>query len=329
MKSYQCIRFRISAVVARVLIGAVVTTTALLASVSGQQKPCATASKFGPDDQLGNVRYITPAKTLAASKLVTTGKTYRLGIETNKDTPAYGTRRFSITVLQPDQAGGASIGPTRTTYNDDIINGWVGVGTQLDGLGHAGIDHVYFNCSKAADFVSPDGLKKFGIENVPAIATRGVLLDMAAYFNTDIVKEGQAFNRAEIEGAMRRQGIRSIERGDVVLFYTGWLKLIGKDNKRFISSGPGLGRDGARYLASLEVAMVGMDTSNFEVIPFENGAGVYEVHQILLALNGIHLLENMNTEELAKDKAYEFFFTLGTPRITGGVQAIVNPIAIK
>lgn len=69
---------------------------------------------------------------------------------------------------------------------------------------------------------------------------------------------------------MRRQGIKAIEKGDVVLFYTGWLKLIGKDNKRFITSGPGLGRDGARYLASRAVALVGMDTSNFEVIPFEN-----------------------------------------------------------
>ncbi len=294
-----------------------------------QQKPCLTASKFGPDDQIGNLNYVTPAKTLAASKLVTRGKAYRLGIETNKDTPAYGTRRFAITVLQPGQAGGATLGPTKTTYNDDIISGWVGVGSQIDGFGHAGIDNLYFNCNKAADFTMPDGLKKLGIENVPAVATRGVVLDMAGYFGIDIVKEGTAFNRAEIEGAMKRQGIKAIEKGDVVLLYTGWLKLLGKDNKRFISVNPGLGRDGARYLASLEVAMVGADTSNFEVIPFEKDAGLFEVHQILLALNGIHILENMNTEEMVKDRAWEFLFTLGPARITGGVQAIINPIAIR
>ena len=294
-----------------------------------QQKPCVTASKFGPDDQIGNVNYVTPAKTLAASKLVTRGKAYRLGIETNKDTPAYGTRTFGITVLQPGQAGGATIGPNKVSYNDDIINGWVGIGSQLDGFGHLGIDNLYFNCNKAADFAMPDGLKKLGIENVPAIATRGVLLDMVGYFGTDPVKEGTPFNRAEIEGAMKRQGITSIEKGDVVLFYTGWLKLLGKDNKRFISVNPGLGREGARYLASLEVAMIGADTSNFEVIPFEKDAGVYEVHQILLPLNGIHILENINTEEMVKDQAWEFLFTLGPARITGGVQAIINPIAIR
>lgn len=310
-------------------VSAAVILLLLATAISAQQKPCATASKFGPDDQIGNVRYITADKTLAAARLVRKGKAYRLGIETNKDTPAYGTRKFAITVLQPDQAGGASLGPTKTTYNDDIISGWVGVGSQLDGLGHAGIDHVYFNCNKAADFTKPDGLTKLGIENVPAIATRGVLLDMAGYFNTDMVKEGTAFNRVEIEGAMRRQGVKAIEKGDVVLFYTGWQKLIGKDEKRYISSGPGLGRDGARYLASLDVAMVGVDTSNFEVIPFESGAGIYEVHQILLTLNGIHILENMNTEEMVRDQAWESLFTLGAPRITGGVQAIVNPIAIR
>ncbi|MGI8835707.1 MAG: cyclase family protein [Pyrinomonadaceae bacterium] len=311
------------------LTAACVLLAVITAGAHAQQKPCATASKFGPSDQIGNLNYVTPAKTLAASKLVTRGKAYRLGIETNKNTPAYGTRTFAIMVLQPGQAGGATLGPTKSTYNDDIITGWVGIGSQIDGFGHAGINNLYFNCNKAADFAMADGLKKLGIENVPAVATRGVLLDMAGYFGVDIVKEGTAFNRAEIEGAMKRQGIQAIERGDVVLFYTGWLKLIGKDNKRFISVNPGLGRDGARYLASLEVAMIGADTSNFEVLPFEKDAGIFEVHQILLALNGIHILENMNTEEMVRDQAWEFLFTLGPPRITGGVQAIINPIAIK
>jgi kynurenine formamidase len=291
--------------------------------------PCPTASKFGPQDEVGNLNYVTPARTLAATKLVTTGKTYRLGIETNKDTPAFPPRRFALTVVQPGQVGGATLGPTRTSYNDDIVAGWNGVGSQLDGLGHVGIDNLYFNCNRAADFAKVDGLTKLGVENVPAVATRGIVLDMAGYLGVDIVKEGTAFNRAEIEGAMKRQGIAPVEQGDVVLFHTGWLKLLGTDNVRFGSVGPGLGIEGARYLASLGVAIVGADNPSVEVIPFEKGAGVFEVHQILLAQNGIHILENMNTAELVKDRAWEFLFTLGPARVTGAVQAIVNPVAIK
>ena len=294
-----------------------------------QPQRCPTASKFGPDDQVGNLNHVTPAKTLEAARLVTRGKSYRLGIETNKDTPAYPPRTFSITIVQPGQTAGGTLGPTRTTYNDDIITGWAGIGSQLDGLGHVGIDNLYFNCNRAPDFAMTDGLRKLGVENVPAVATRGVLLDMAGYFKTDIVKEGTVINRAEIEGAMKRQGIKAIEKGDVVLFHTGWLALLGKDNKRYAAAAPGLGVDGAKYLASRDVAMVGADTWSLEVIPFEKDAGVFEVHQILLPLNGIHILENMNTGELARDHVWEFLFTLGPSRITGAVQAIVNPIAIR
>ena len=310
-------------------IAAVFVTFLVFIIDARAQGPCLTASKFGPLDQVGNLNYVTPEKTLAATRLVTKGKSYRLGIETNKDTPAYPPRTFAVTIVQPGQNAGHTLGPTKTTYNDDIITGWAGIGSQLDGLGHIGIDNLYFNCNQSAEFAMTDGLKKLGVENVPAVATRGVLLDMAGYLNTDIVKEGTPFNRAEIEGAMKRQGIKAIEKGDVVLFYTGWLNLLGKDNKRFGAAAPGLGRDGARYLASLEVAIVGSDTWSFEVVPFEKDGGVFEVHQILIPRNGIYILENINTEEMVKDRAWEFLFTLGPARITGGVQAIVNPIAIK
>src|SRR4249920_895633 len=85
-------------------------------------------SKFGPDDQIGNANYITPEKTLEATKLVTKGKAYRLGIEVNSKTPAYPPRYVTITVVQPGQQAGQTIGPHKLTYNDDMINGWNGVG---------------------------------------------------------------------------------------------------------------------------------------------------------------------------------------------------------
>jgi kynurenine formamidase len=287
-------------------------------------------SKFGKDDQIGNSNYITPAKTLEAAKLITKGKSYRMGIEVNAKTPAYPPRFFSVTVLQPNQPQGTTIGPTKLTYNDDIIQGWNGVGPQIDGFGHIGVDGVYYNCNKSPDFSKVDGLKKLGMETVPAIATRGIVLDMVALYGKDgIVPEGTAFNQPEIEAAMKRQGVKSIEKGDVVIFHTNWNSLIGKDDKRYGSVEPGLGIGGAKYLAETGVAAVGADTWGLEVLPFEKGAGLFEVHQILLPLNGIYILENMYTAELVKDEAWEFFFTLGPARMTGAVQAIINPIAVK
>ena len=295
-------------------------------SVHAQNDWC--KSKWGPNDEIGAANLLTPQLALEAAKLVKTGKTYRLGFETNAQTAAYAPRTWGVTVLQPGQAGGVSLGGTKTTYNDDIYMGWVGTGSQLDGLGHIGVDNVYYNCNKNSEFVQANGLKKLGIEKVPAFVTRGIVLDMTAYYGEPMVKEGTAFNREEIDEQAKRQGIE-IRKGDVVLFHTGWQALEGKDNKRFLAGEPGLGKEGALYLASKEVVAIGADTWALEAIPFEKDVGVFEIHQILLARNGIYILENMNTAPLVADKAWEFMFVLGASRITGGVQAIINPVAIR
>jgi len=294
---------------------------------SGALETC-YRSKWGPNDQIGALNNITAANVQAAAKLVKRGKAVRMGIETNSKTPAFPPRTFSVTVLTPGQEYGGSIGETKTNYNDDIIMGWVGIGSQIDGLGHIGIDGVYYNCAKGREFVSAAGLKKYGIESVPAIATRAVILDMVGLTGKDPVPEGTAFNRREIEAALKRQGNMKINKGDVVIFYTGWTKLIGKDDKRYGSVEPGLGIEGANYLASLDVAMVGADTWGLEVLPFEDPKKIFYVHQILIPQNGIMILENVNAEEAVKDKVYEGLFTLGPSRITGAVQAIINPILL-
>ena len=302
-------------------------SVALLGSAGAASAQDWTKSKWGPDDEIGAANYMKPELVVKAAQLVKTGKTYALGIPVDSKTPAYPPRTFKITVVQPGQAGNPGLGPTKTTYNDDILDTWVGIGSQLDGLGHIGVDHVYYNGNKLLDFADPTGLKKLGIEKVPPMVTRGVLLDMAAHYGTDVVKEGTAFNVKEIEEVAKKQGVE-IRQGDVVIFHTGWLSLIGTDDKRYATVEPGLGVEGAKYLTGKGVVAVGADTWAVEVIPFES-KNVFEVHQILLPMNGTYILENMNTAELAKDKAYEFLFVLGQPRFKGGVQSMINPVAIR
>ena len=287
-------------------------------------------SKWGPNDQIGSANYLTPALALAAAKLVKTGKTYSLGITVNTTTPAYPPRTCSIYIVQPGQPAGSSegLGHTHTTYNDDILNCWNGIGTQLDGLGHIGVGDTYYNGLKYGEFAKIGGLSKLGIENIPPFVARGVMLDMAEYLGVDVVKEGTAFNKAEIDGAAKKQGV-VINQGDVVIFHTGWLSLIDKDPKRYGAGEPGLGREGARYLIGKGVVAIGADSWGLEAVPFEKDAGVFEVHQIMLPMNGTYILENINTAELAKDKAYEFMFVLGHNKYQGAVQSMINPVAIR
>ncbi|MGQ0684863.1 cyclase family protein [Bradyrhizobium sp.] len=302
-------------------------SAALLGSVSAANAQDWTKSKWGPNDEIGAANYMKPELVVKAAQLVKTGKTYALGIPVDSKTPAYPPRSFKVTIVQPGQAGIPGLGPSKTTYNDDIIEGWVGVGSQIDGLGHIGVEHVYYNGNKLLEFADPTGLKKLGVEKIPPIVARGVLLDMAAHYGIDVVKEGTAFNVKEIEEVAKKQGVE-IRQGDVVLFHTGWLSLIGKDDKRYGAAEPGLGVEGAKYLVGKGVVAIGADTWGLEVLPFES-KNVFEVHQILLPMNGTYILENMDTAELAKDKAYEFLFVLGQPRFKGAVQSMINPIAIR
>lgn len=303
--------------------------TALAAALCLATPALAETSQWGADDQIGAANRITPESVAAAMSLVTTGKTYALGMVIDDTIPAYPPRQIALTVLQPRQAGKFGDGPTKSTYNDDIFVGWLGVGSQIDGLGHVGTEHVYYNDNKGEDFAQPSGLTKLGVEQIPPIVARGVMLDMTG--DADLLPEGTAITPEMVDAAAQAQGVE-IREGDVVLFHTGWLSLLtgdAPDPGRYGSGEPGITPDTARMLAEKGVVAVGADTWGVEAVPFAPGAGVFEAHQVLLQHNGIYILENMVTEELVADGVHEFVFVLGAARVKGAVQMIINPVAIR
>ncbi len=285
-------------------------------------------SKYGADDTLGAINNLSPDKVVQAARLVTTGKTYRLGVETGPTSPAYPPRSYSMTVLQLDDGTGTPLGSNKATGNDDLMYLWMGIGSQIDGLGHMGINHTYYNGNHASDFVTPKGLTNLSIDKLPPIVSRGVLLDITKLKGMDPLPIGYAINTDDINAAAKAAGV-SIESGDVVLLHTGWLNVMDSDPVKFMSGQPGLGLEGARYLAGLGVVAVGADSWALEAIPAEDPNQAFPVHPELLAKNGVYILENMDTRELAADGVSEFLFVLGQPRFVGAVQAVINPVAIR
>jgi kynurenine formamidase len=285
-------------------------------------------SKYGADDTLGAINELSPAGVLAAVKLVKKGKTYALGVETGRETPAFGSRSYQLFAVASGDGSGSTMGRNRGTFNDDWMTTWLGIGTQIDGLGHFGIDHRYYNGTPVAEIWRPEGLAKFGTHLLPPIVTRGVLLDIAGSKGRELLDAGTPIGRKEIEAAATRQGVRP-GRGDVVILHTGWQSLADSDTDRFISGEPGLVEDGAEYLAGLGVVAVGADTWGVDALPNPDPEVVFPCHQILLAKHGVYILENIRTEELLADEAWEFLFVLGQPRFVGAVQMVVNPIAIR
>jgi len=283
-------------------------------------------SVYGPNDEIGAANLLTPELVLDAARLIKTGRTYPLAVETNRRTPAFRHRSFKLFNVQPGQQGGLTSGPNRFTFNDELVEGWTGVGTQLNGIGHIGIDNVYYNGHKAADFVTIEGVTKLGIEKVPPIVTRGVVVDMCEHFSKAVVHEGTEFSSAAIQEALHRHGL-TVRKGDVVLFNTGWLELIGHDDQRFLEAEPGIGMEAAEWLAKQEIVAFGGDTWASEIYPSPNG-DEFPVNQFMLAKHGIYNLELIDTRALVRDGIYEFLFVLGQPLYTGSTQVNINPVAI-
>jgi kynurenine formamidase len=268
---------------------------------------------------------VTPAKVLEAKGLITKGTIYQLGRVYEAGMPLPATRHFSLHIPQ------AYVIPSKNQgiYHDEVVSGELGqIGTQFDGLGHFGIGDLFYNGNRRADFAQPGGLTKLGIENVGAIVTRGVLIDVARLRGVPQLQAGYEVTAKDVTDALQRQRLE-IRPGDVVLIHTGWGSLWKKDNARYLGSAPGLGLAAAQLLADKEVTVVGADTSAVEVSPNPDKSLAAPVHQLLIARNGIYLHENIVTEDLARDEVYEFAYIFAPLRLKGATGSPGNPIAIR
>lgn len=290
-------------------------------------------SKWGPNDEIGNCNYLTPQKVLAAVSLIKTGRVIDLGQVYYEGLPAYPPRTYKNWLLVHGMV--EPWGIEKTTDMEEYVVMSCGIATQLDGFAHVGCDYTFYNGVKHTDIISPTGAKKFGMENVPPIVTRGVLIDMVAYKGRNL-GANEAIHLPEFKACLAKQGVE-LRKGDAPIINTGWMRLWDVDNKTFLTSEPGIEQDVARYLVEKGVMGVGTDQWATEVFPHEGfpkdkDAFFIPCHVILLG-NGIHLFQNLVVDELAEacaaDGKYEFAFIFTHPKLKGTVQGIGQPIAIK
>lgn len=281
-------------------------------------------SQWGPDDQRGAANRLTPQKVIEAKEQITDGKVYSLGRVYEAEMPLFGTRHFSLHL--PQTFG--PLGKNEVIWHDEIISGELGqVGTQFDGLGHVGMSGRFYNGFTREEIATPYGLAKLGVENVGPIVTRGVMIDMARYKGVERLEDSYEIMPSDLKGALQKQGIE-IHSGDVVLIHTGWGALW-SDHERFSATAPGIGLEAGRFLIEQQVVLVGSDNSGVEVVPNPDPELAYPVHQLLLTKNGIHLLENLVTSDLASDSVYEFAFVFAPVPFKGATGSPGNPIAIR
>jgi kynurenine formamidase len=282
-------------------------------------------SKWGAGDTRGSANHVKPASVLAALQLAKTGEVIELAQELTSTMPVFGTRRFDLhtkrTVMNP--------GRNRRGSNEEIVITEIGhVGTQFDGFPHQTVGEMLYNCVPVESVATRGGFTKMGVETVGALIARGVLIDVAALKNVKVLPDNYEITPQDLQQALARQKL-TLKPGDAVLIHTGWGTLWNVDNARYVKTCPGIGIAAAQWLATQDPLLVGADTWAVEVGPNPDADLSLPVHQFMLAISGIHLLENMRLEPAASRGAHEFAFVVQPLKIKGGTGSTVAPVAIR
>ena len=96
-----------------------------------------------------------------------------------------------------------------------------------------------------------------------------------------------------------------------------------------MKSCPGIGIAAAEWLVKQDPMIIGSDNWPVEVAPNPDKEISLPVHQIMLPINGIHILENMKLDELAAKQVYEFAFIMQPLKMKGFSGSTVAPTAIR
>ena len=292
-------------------------------------------SRYGAGDQAGALNEITPGKVLEAVALVRRGRVYDLAHVLHKDIPAFPGRTFrqylttnyhQINGRHP-QAGPAGLGRNSVNWIVEQVTATQQMGTHMDGLNHLQQGDRTYNGFRLADIVEDHGTNRLGIDTLPQVVTRGLLLDVAAARGGDRLGPGDVITVADAEAALASGG-RSVRPGDAVFFHTGWGGLWGTENERYADGEPGPGLAVAGWLADHRVALTGCDTWSFGPYPPERPDEPFVAPQTLNVRHGVVVVENLRLAEAARDRVHEFLLVISHAKLRGATGAWVAPLAI-
>ena len=243
---------------------------------------------------------------------------------------------------------------TRGTFDPDRqlsftseVQHWSGQhgAPSIDAIGHIGHNGLLYGGVDAAKATSDTrGIGRSGvganldIAHYPKelLVNRGVLLDVARFVqgNADPLPANFAVDDEHLAETARHQGVR-IRKGDTVLVRTGWGKLFASDPAKYKGdAASGVNVSGAKWLIRQRPRVVGNDTLTFEARPpvasppetplFQ----VFPVHMLVIADNGINIIENYFLEEIAAAREYEFLLVVPPLKIRGGTGSALRSFAL-
>jgi kynurenine formamidase len=297
--------------------------------------------RWGPDDQIGALNFITSEDIVAAARLVRRGKVFPLGLALDQNGPQAGlwggrwNPIHTMLATGTDAVAGKHDEIPGLRYGDDAIHLPTQCATQWDALSHIFLGEQMWN-GYDARLVDARGARKCGIEHaIGRMVGRGVLLDVAHHKGVGFLEDGYAITTGDLEATAQAQGVE-VRRGDFCIVRTGQMEdRLARGEWGAYAGGPapGLAFECCEWIAKKEIATICSDTWGIEVRPNETDELGQPLHWVTIPAMGVTHGEMFYVKELAADCAadgvYEFFFCAPPLNITGGTGSPINPLAIK
>jgi kynurenine formamidase len=199
-------------------------------------------------------------------------------------------------------------------------------GTHIDALCHQACGLKVFGDVDSDSIETPYGFKQLGIEHVPPLLTRGVLLDVATWKGQTLPRD-YSIGADELIACAKAQNVE-VQRGDVLLVRTGY-DTLWQDETVYLQAA-GVGKSGTLWAAEQGVVAVGADNMAWDApkdVDPETGATLFG-HVHLLTQKGIYIIENLDLRELAQIRQYVFAF-IGIPlKFQGATGSPIRPLAL-
>ena len=285
--------------------------------------------RWGKDDQRGALNFITPAKRRAAAALIRDGMAVSCSLPLAK-TPAVDnpTPVMHLMVRAGDVQRPAF--PATADYFAISFHGYAN--THIDALCHVYYQGKMYN-GYDASLVTSLGARVLSIDVAESgITSRGVLLDFPRLKGVQWLEPGTPITVADLEAAEKMAGV-SVESGDILLIRTG-------RHVRRQAHGPwelhqamaGLHVETLRWLHAREIAVLGSDAASDLAPAPVDGIGGLPIHIGALAGMGVHILDNVQLDDLAASCVqagrWAFHLTVAPLRLAQGTGSPVNPIAV-
>jgi kynurenine formamidase len=221
---------------------------------------------------------------------------------------------------RPDQNGPRSSASGTLTMMEHT-------GTHIDALCHQACGLKLFGDVPTDSAETPAGFTCLGVETIPPLLRRGVLLDVAGWKGQELLPAKYGISADELRACAGAQGVE-VRAGDVLLVRTGFATLW-HDEAAYLDAA-GVSKSGTLWAADRGVVAVGADNMAWdppdERDP-ESGATLF-AHFYLLPQKGIYILENLTLEELARDRHWTFAF-VGIPlKLRGATGSPLRPLAL-